>query len=475
MRRWLPLSCLLLGSLPVPREEPDRPNVLILSIDDLNDWVGFLGGHPQAATPHMDRLAERGTVFTSAHAQAPVCTPSRVSFFTGRLPSTTGVYFLMPPPPRISSLQGVATLPGRFTAAGYRTLGAGKFLFGGGERQYFDEFGRVKANREGGADPAASTKSGLWSWGPSRGDEDDAVRDVGIAEWAAEQLAKPQPEPFLLCVGFSLPHVPMVVPRPWLARFPASEVQLPGVQANDLSDVSEYARVLTSSDVTPSMEWMLEEERWQSCVQAYLAATAFVDACVGRVLDALAASEHADDTIVVLFSDHGMHFGEKQRFGKRSLWEESTRVPLLVSRPGGGANVVEAPVGLVDLFPTLLELTGLEPETGLDGVSLVPLLDDPAADWERPAVTTWGPGNHAVRSRRWRYVRYRDGSEELYDHARDPNEWSNLAGDPEREAVLQEHRRWLPAQDAELAVQAPCSGLAAYQRANALLDEGGDR
>ena len=215
---------------------------------------------------------------------------------------------------------------------------------------------------------------------------------------------------------------------------------------------------------------MVENGEWRDAVQAYLASTSFVDACVGRVLDALAASRHAQDTIVVLLSDHGFHLGEKQRWAKRSLWETSTRVPLIIAAPGRKPGVSGRPVGLIDVYPTLLELAGLAPDAGLEGRSLSPLLDDPAGAWPHAAVTTFGPGNHTVRSTRWRYTRYADGSEELYDHGEDPHEWRNLAvSEPRPEGLLQviaELRERLPVDDAPIRGKAEGSaGLDAFRSA----------
>ena len=467
----LPFVALVSGLLAVAAgAQEQRPNVLLLAVDDLNDWVGALGGHPQAKTPNIDRLAARGTLFTNAHCQAPVCSPSRASLVTGRLPSSTGMYFLLPALAAEPSLQDTVTLVQRFAEEGYATFGVGK-VHHGDERPFFGEYGGAM----GGFGPRPEAKLSypighpLWDWG-AYPEKDEQMPDRRVADWAAQKLAEEHDRPFFLAAGFWRPHVPMYAPKPWFDLHPREEVLLPEVLAGDRDDLPDYAKALTIGLPAPRHEWLVENEQWRHAVQAYLASTSFVDACVGRVLDALAESRYADDTIVVLLSDHGFHLGEKQRWAKRSLWETSTRVPLVVAAPGRAPGVSSQPVGLVDVYPTLLELAGLRPGEALDGHSLAPLLDDPDAPWPHVALTTFGPGNHTVRSRRWRYTRYADGSEELYDHDADPREWHNLiAREPRTDAVeevLADLRARLPAADAPIRSKAEGSaGLDAFRAA----------
>lgn len=424
--------------------------MLLIAIDDLNDWVGVLGGHPQARTPHLDRLAARGTLFANAHCQAPVCAPSRASLMTGRLPSSTGFYFLHPELGDVPAWRNAKTLTRRFAAAGYETLGVGK-IHHNVEAPFFETYG----GKFGGFGPRPKEKISypighpLWDWGAFPA-SDDRMPDQKIADWAIARLREARSRPFLLAVGFYRPHVPMYAPPKWFDLHPRRSIRLPVVQSDDREDLPEYAKLLTIGHPAPRHQWFVEAGAWQDAVQAYLACTTFVDHQVGRVLDALDRSPHGDDTIVVLFSDHGFHLGEKQRWAKRSLWEESTRVPLILRAPGKEPGVCREPAGLIDIFPTLLELCGLPADPALEGSSLVPWLDDPGAPREVPAITTFGPGNHAVRARDHRYIRYRDGSEELYDHRRDPHEWHNLASDPAMRPVLERLRRSLPHHEAPL-------------------------
>ncbi len=215
--------------------------------------------------------------------------------------------------------------------------------------------------------------------------------------------------------------------------------------ATDLEDIPKYGLDLTAGFPAPRHEWFVKNNQWRPAVQAYMACVSYVDHCVGRVLDALDKTGQADNTIIVLWGDHGWHLGEKLRWAKRSLWEESTQVPMAIVAPGRTAGGrCSKPVGLIDLFPTLVDLCGIAPKEGLDGASIVPLLTDPKAKWERPTITTFGRNNHTVRSEHWRYIRYADGSQELYDHRADPNEWRNVAADPANAPVIAAHAKWLP-------------------------------
>jgi arylsulfatase A-like enzyme len=444
------VTCFILLSDVLHAADAGKPNVLFIAIDDLNDWVGFLDGHPQAKTPNMDRLAKRGVVFSNAHCQAPICNPSRVSLLTGTLPSTTGIYLLGPTDfrkacPLLKDAKETPTLPEHFAANDYRTIGGGKIYHASTSRDTFQEYGPRGGN---GAFPKqklsypASVK--LWDWGrfPAR-DEDQG--DYEVATWAVKELAEPREEPFFMAVGFFRPHVPLYASDEWWNFVGAeAEIQLPKVLISDNDDIVDFARQLTWSGLAPRHDWMIEHDQWKPAVHAYLACVSFVDHQVGRVLDALDASPHAENTIVVLWSDHGWALGEKQRWAKRGLWESETRVPLIIAGPNvEGDRVCQQPVGLIDIYPTLADLCGLEKPSHLEGRSLMPQLKN--VDTERPPViTTFFEDNHAVRSARWRYIRYSTGDEELYDHDSDPHEWHNVASKSEYAAVIKELSQHLP-------------------------------
>lgn len=445
-----------------PREEPatkpaSRPNVLFIAIDDQNDWVGPLGGHPLVRTPNLDRLARRGTTFLNAHVQSTLCNPSRTSLMLGLRPTTTGVYGLAPWFRTLDAWRDRVTLPQHFKAHGYRTFTTGKIYHGGvggpqAQAREFDVWGPaggigVTPERKL-IPPTPMGDHPLMDWGvfPHR-DEDKG--DHKVASWAVERLQSMSGEqPFFLAVGFFLPHVPCYATRRWFDLYPDDDSVLPTVRDDDRADTPRFSWYLHWHLPEPRLRWVRENGQWRNLVRSYLACTSFVDAQVGRLLDALEGAGLAESTVVVLWGDHGFHLGEKGITGKNTLWERSTRVPLIFAGPGVAKDArCDRPAELLDIYPTLIDLCGLSPRTDLEGVSLRPQLEDARATRERPAITSHNRGNHGIRSERWRYIRYADGTEELYDHRDDPREWKNLASDPSRAEVLAAHRRWLPEVD----------------------------
>lgn len=446
----LVVSCAL--STRVVAESPPRepPNVLFIAIDDLNDWIGCLNGHPQVKTPNIDRLARRGTLFTNAHCQSPLCNSSRTSLLTGKRPSTTGIYGLGPWVRGVEDFADVVSLPQYFSAHGYRTFTGGKICHGAiGPKKLSVEFDVVGPGSGPGKMPKAklvnSASTNPWvDWGVFD-HKDEEKQDYRVATWAVDALAKEHQQPFFLCAGFFLPHVPCYATQKWFDLYPEKELTLPPILDDDRSDTPRFSWYLHWELPEPRLNWLREVGQHKNLVRSYLACISFVDHQVGRLLDALDASEHADNTIVVLWSDHGWHLGEKQITGKNTLWERSTRVPLLFAGPGVEADAkCDSPAELLDIFNTLVELCGLPANADLEGVSLVPQLRDSAAIRERPAITTHNHDNHAIVSQRWRYITYADGSEELYDHQSDPHEWTNVANDVQFAGIIAEHRKWVP-------------------------------
>ncbi len=429
-----------------------KPNVLFISIDDLNDWVGALGGHPQAITPHMDRLFESGSLFTNAHCSQAVCAASRNSLLSGLHPTTTGWYGSTSAMRR--SFEQVMgnhrMLPQYFKDHGYKTLAVGK-IFHSGVSDYKDRtpdfwnetapdykvpkdlkdrgegYGGTKFYpfpREGSqivdryGEEFANGHSLCWDALEREDMPGGKMFDELIAEWAVDQLEQEHDEPFFLAVGFVRPHVPYTAPKEYF----------------DLYDLKDIA-------VTN-----LSDSYWRELVYAYLACVSFVDDQLGKVLTALENSPYADNTIIALWSDHGQHLGEKKHWRKQALWEESTQVPLSFKVPGSSESGQRSDrvVSLLDVYPTLIDLCGLPSASALEGQSLVPLIQNPDTKRTKPALSAWYYGNHAVRSDRWRYIRYRDGTEELYDHSTDPDENTNLAGNPEFASIVANHKKWLP-------------------------------
>ena len=444
--------CVLLTAVATCATGNEPPNVLLISIDDLNDWVGCLGGNTQASTPNIDRLAERGVLFSNAHCQAPICNPSRTSLMLGLRPSTTGIYVNRPWFRLTKRNVNRTTMAQYFGDHGYKTITTGKIYHASRvDKASFQLVGPRPGQRlpiDEVLVPDIESTSKLWDFGAQKYEE-QKFGDAVTASWAVKQIEKEHSKPFFLAAGFYRPHVPFYAPQRFFDSHPLRNVHTPDVKQDDCDDLPPAALELTDHTVPPSHAWFVEKNQWKPAVQAYLASVSFTDAQVGRLLDALDRSPHANNTIVVLFSDHGFHLGEKQRWAKQSLWERSTRVPLIISIPHGlQGQVCKRPVELLGIYPTLLQLCGLPARDDLEGVSLQPLLKDPDAAWHHVAMTTYQQNNHAVRSQHYRYIRYADGSEEFYDHRVDPHEWKNLAGQAEMAPLMKQHAAWLPHQNA---------------------------
>jgi arylsulfatase A-like enzyme len=493
--RFLPLSVLLCSAfLHDSVFAVERPNVLFIAIDDLNDWVGCLGGHPQVKTPNIDRLAKRGVLFTNAHCAAPACNPSRAALFSGKMPYNTGVWSNSSP--RLQKMRpDLLLLPHAFKKSGYVTLGTGKLLHGGGKanrilfaESFFPEqrwspfqrdqvkytekelpskgtdnprhvinitgkdsivipFNRMPSDRKPNGNDGES-----FDWGPVDV-QDSEMGDGKITDWAIGHLEQGFDKPFFLAVGYYRPHIPLWVPRAYFDLYPVQNVKLPPFKSNDLNDLSELAKRWAIEPVTAgSHATVVRHKQWPAAVAGYLACISFVDHQVGRLLDTLDAGRYGKNTLIVLWSDHGWHLGEKEHWGKWTGWERSTRVPMIIVPPkiradefaAAGSRCIQ-PVGLIDLYPTLTEFCNVTPSKGLDGQSLVPLLRNPALPTGRAVITTFDAGNVTLRTIKWRYIRYADGSEELYNHQTDPNEWSNLAKDPKYAELVKDLRNRVPA------------------------------
>ena len=468
--RLLILTTLTLFSASLIQAE-DRPNILFIAIDDLNDWVGYLGGHPQAKTPHMDRLAERGMAFTNAHSPSMVCNPTRTAIMLGLHPSSTGIFGNDPDWREIEATKDKLTIPRFFKEAGYQTYGAGKIFHAStfsptsfygyndpagwnefwpsSERQLPDEIGPYQR-------PVSGSPDRNFDWSPVVA-HDSALGDGQVVSWSIDKILADKQGPRFNAVGIYRPHEPWYVPQTYFDLYPLEDIELPPVIDGDADDIPATAlsRVGRPGRVSPFElhSWMLEDEtltRWKEAVQAYLASISFADAMVGKLLDALDESGRTDNTIVVLWSDHGFHLGEKGRWRKGTLWGESHRVPFIIAAPGvtKPGSVSGTPVSTFDIYSTLTELTGLEKPEHVQGTSLVPILKDPSKSSNRAVVSTSAFRTHVVSGERYRYLSYPDGSEELYDIKNDPHEWHNLASDPSHAEHKARLAKWLPKQNA---------------------------
>ncbi|MEC9081773.1 MAG: sulfatase [Verrucomicrobiota bacterium] len=430
-----------------------KPNVLFIAIDDQNDWIGYLGGHPMVKTPHIDRLAKRGTAFTNAHCQAPLCNPSRTSLMTGLRPSTTGIYGLSPWFRTVPELKNLVTLPQYLKQqGGYKTYSTGKIYHGRYGRQNNDqEFDLIGPGASAmpfppkkliGSTPFGNHK--LMDWGVfDHKDEDKG--DWKVASWAVDQLDTKPKEPFFMSVGFFLPHVPCFATQKWFDLYPDDDSVLPKILRNDRADTPRFSWYMHWYLPEVRHKWLEENNQWRNLVRSYLACTSFVDSQVGRLINALKRNNFNDNTVIVLWSDHGWHLGEKAISGKNTLWDDGTRVPLIFAGPGvKPGQICTQPAELLDIYPTLNKLLDLPKKNGLDGRSLTPQLKNAKTKRKWPAITTHNHDNHGVRSENWRYIQYADGSEELYDMRKDPNEWNNLANNPKHAKVIARHKKFLP-------------------------------
>ena len=463
---WCAVAGVLLPLVPALRADQNRPNVLFIAIDDLNDMVGFLNAHPGVKTPNLAKLAASGVSFSNAHCAAPACNPSRVSVLTGVRPSTSGVYYNWQDWRECENLEHVVTLPQHFRNHGYRVLGGGKIYHAANLsewglagyldpqpwHEYFPSTTRQLADEVTPAGRAINGSNqfynGRFDWAPLDID-DSKMGDGKVVAWAERKLSQRYEEPLFLAVGIYRPHIPWYTPQKWFDEYPIESVALPRIKADDLDDIPSIGQDMARRTW---QQWIIENDKWREAVQAYLASVSFADAMVGRLLTALGNGPHADRTVIVLWSDHGYHLGHKEHWEKFALWEQTTHVPLIVVEPQStnAGKQCNRPASLLDIYPTLVDLCGLSALNNLEGKSLIPFLRDPATATDRAVVTTQGIENHAVRSQDWRYIRYADGTEELYDHRSDPHEFDNLIGISKYDTVRKKLAAKLPANNAGL-------------------------
>jgi len=466
------LSIILLSGMAPVCAQAAKPNILFIAIDDLRDFVGYYPGvQPDVHTPNIDRLSAEGMSFTNAYCQAPMCAASRNSLMTGLLPSSTGAYGFQKR--HEIPVMDVETLPAHFHNNGYTTIGTGKLYHGnvkdghGPDPEEWDEYWpsieRPRITSSGNFSKKYNPWGGV-EWGPTI-EGDSAQGDYQHAQWAVKRIEKGIAQPFFLGIGFFRPHLPWKVPQKYFDEFSPSTGLIPVPRkSDDLDDVPEagifFGRYLDAGRY--GLEQVVADYDWyDESLQAYLASVEFVDEQVGKVLDALEASPYADNTIVVLWGDNGFSLGEKKSWKKFTLWREASRVPLIIVIPDKIAGeICDAPVQLLDLYPTLVSLAGLpSPAHKLEGHDITPLLDNPNAAWPYAALTTAGENNHAVSTVQWRYIRYFDGGEELYNIQNDPNEWKNLASDPQYASVKVELASFFPETNAP---NAPGTTLRSY-------------
>lgn len=429
----------------------EKPNVLFIVVDDLNDYLSLLANYPGVKTPNLDRFAETAINFKRSYAAAPLCNPSRAAFLSGIQPARSGVYENEDQLTRSRAIEDAVLLPEQFKRNGYHTMWNGKLFHKIPSAQRHNAMWDDTEGGQGtyGPNPdvnpwAPIVKGGMFSSEAWTGPDNDFC-DVTNMQINANRLSKTYTKPFFLAYGIYRPHNPWTAPKRFFDMHPLEDIQLPNVPLDDLDDVPAIGREWAAGSV--SMRKMEKAGHWKSLVQSYLACISFMDDNLGKVLDALEKGPNADNTIVCLIGDNGFHLGEKEHFTKFALWEQATHVMQLWRVPGvtTPGSICSATVNLLDLYPTFNELCGLSsvPQQ-LDGTSLVPLLTNPDSAWDRPSVMTYRQNNYAARDNRWRYIRYNDGTEELYDHDNDPKEWTNLAGQTEYDVVKSRLAQYFP-------------------------------
>lgn len=481
------------------------PNVLMIVLDDLNDYLQVLDGHPQASTPNMDALAAQGILFTNAHSNAPLCKPSRASFMRGILPTTSGFFGNNNTHWHTNTiLNNSKTLPEYFSENGYTTYKAGKithttrdeniqwdivyanslnygpFANNGNENVIHPNAILAYAELTGPLDGTTAKLSDIPNVLPDGSnpgyngwksndlpfnyvDENnrDLMPDEDNVAWIQNHIetldAANSTDPFFMAIGIVRPHSPFVVPDKYFDMFPIESVQIPLMRRNDRDD-TYHPNGTTGYELFETLDHSYTDRQLalRKKVQAYLACVAFADDMVGQLIESLDNSDYADNTVVMLFSDHGYHVGEKQYLRKHAPWEESTRVPFIIRHPDytiSAGETVDHPISLVDVFPTLKDLCNLSGDTKrnangaeLDGASLQPFLANPntntwsGSDVALSVIYNWGANdtsgqNLTIRSKKYRYTRYPLGDEELYDHTQDPHEWKNVAGESDYESI----------------------------------------
>ncbi len=438
-------------------------NVLFIAVDDLNDWVGCLGGNPQAITPNLDRLAaQHAMVMNKAYAPSTVCCPSRSALLTSKRASSTGVYGNDQNLKKAPKAKDLITLPEYFGKNGYHTLSAGKIFHKHPTPQGMDD-GQWAYHEW--ANPSGANQGMLWeespdavlgtsgnpelTWGACKAPV-EGTKDFKASKWAADQLQRDfDGKPFFMALGISKPHLPWIVPQQFFDLYPLEKIKPVEIVRNDLDDIVDKngKRIFKSS--IGFFDLIDKANLHKQAQRAYLANISYVDYCLGIVFDALAKSKYADNTIIMLWGDHGWHLSEKLKYGKTDLWEESDRVPFIVRVPGMTPNnfKCEGVVNLLDMYPTLIELCGLPTNPENEGRSFAPLLKKPTMEWNFPTLTTYQFKNHSLTDGRYRYTWYggkAGGAEELYDHSTDPLERKNLAANPESQDIIARFKTHLP-------------------------------
>lgn len=464
------LSALSAIALALTANAADKPmNVLMIAVDDLNNEVGAWGG--KAITPNIDKLAASGIQFQNGHAVVPACNPSRVAAMTGRRPQTTGLYGNPGNFRDLETGKDLITMPQFFKLNGYESVAAGKIFHNprgkrkdpdvlsdpiswsyqakvktgtGGKKLYEDKNGKakwLKGDYKHEGKPIGGYLSKFAIWGPID-DPKEKTGDFETARFCADYLSEKKAKPFFLACGIFRPHSPQLAPREFFDLYPIDQIELPSNPYEDIKDLPKFSQKNFSTPLAKRV--VAQPEQWKKAIQAYLASTSFADAAIGEILKGLEKSPHKDNTIVVLWGDHGWQWAQKFRWEKFSLWHKGTNTPFIIKVPGMKPQVVHDHVSLLDIWPTLMGLMEMKTSEQLEGHDLTPLMKDPTTQWDKPAVITYDGLNNSVRFKQWNFIQYKTGAIELYDNSVDPLELNNLAKDKKYAEVIKQLEKWIP-------------------------------
>ena len=457
-----------------------QPNVLMISIDDLNNWIEPLGGHPQAQTPNLQQFADKSVNFTNAYCASPSCCPSRTALMTGTHPHVTGVYENRQIWRHV--LPNELTLPEYFKQAGYWTAGAGKIYHNNmpdpkswneyypskikhmpdyylpeydsnSKSKYFKKMdNEIREDNPKGITfnmPVFEKMYVAFDFEPLPF-KTEQTGDYSSVKWISDQFGRDHDKPFFLACGIYRPHLPWYVPQEFFDKFPLDQIQLPNIYKDDLHDLPELAK--GTAQRGNYHKNVVKAGLWKKAVQGYLASICYADHLVGQLLKSLEESKYADNTIVVIYSDHGWQLGEKEHWRKFALWENVINSVCMIKVPKNitgfsdikNGSSCNKNISLVDIFPTLTELCRLPQKNGITGKSLVPLLSNPDKEWSRPVITALNDNHYSVIQDQWHYINYDGTEEELYNLNEDPNEWYNLAADESLKEIKQKLNALIP-------------------------------
>lgn len=471
MKKALLILALALSSLAGVLAK--QPNIVFFALDDLCDWVGPLG-YEQAVTPNMDRLADIGLTFWNAHTGGVYCAPSRAAIFSGQYAATTGcyqsaLYFKAHP--------DVVPMQAAFQNGGYETYGAGKLFHhpaGQIDMRGWDEFFvRSQEQKETGwplnswdttdailPQPYPNSKYNqdkkpankfFLEWGKVLDENEELMADTIRTNWACDLLSKKHDKPFFVGVGLYAPHFPNYCPEKYFDLYDRDKIVPPEYKEDDLDDLPPAIRKSKIARGKQHHEKLVAMDSVKDAIHGYLACVSYADAMLGRLMEAIEKGPNKDNTIIVLWSDHGYHHGEKRDWGKHTLWQRTSRVPFIWAGPGVEKNArIDATVSLLDMYPTFIDLCNLPAVDGLEGKSLAKALGDTRKAKDRNVLLPgMSPNEYAIINQNWRYIHYKDDTEELYNLQNDVNEWYNLAEGDKYDAIKKSMRASAPKQFAE--------------------------